>query len=222
MHKITTLSLGFSNALLIHGDDGAIMVDTGINVAQGGFVNLFHKLALDPQIIKLIIISHGHADHYAHANELKKLTRAPILCHKNAVEALRLSKNADIVPRNELGKYVFSVIKSNLPQAKQAVYPDIIIDSMMDLKPYGIDGKIMHTPGHTDCSISVVLSSGEAIVGDIIVPSFTTGEACIAYFATDEGALFQSLHKLIQSAAVFYGGHGGPFYKEQIIKLINV
>ena len=45
---------------------------------------------------------------------------------------------------------------------------DIIIEGDNDefLKGIGIDGVILHTPGHTRDSISVLLSDGSAFVGD--------------------------------------------------------
>jgi glyoxylase-like metal-dependent hydrolase (beta-lactamase superfamily II) len=39
----------------------------------------------------------------------------------------------------------------------------------MDMKAFGVDGKVVCTPGHTAGSISVVLSTGEAIVGDLLM-----------------------------------------------------
>lgn len=218
MSKINTLTLGFANALLIN-DKGAVLVDTGINVSREKYLSLFRELNQNPLKINLIIISHGHADHYSYANELKEITGAPILCHKNAVHALETAGTAGIVPRNELGESVFKMIKGMLPKASKPVTPDIIMDCTMDLSQYGISGKIIHTPGHTDCSISIILESGEAIVGDMLVPSFITGEPCLAYFATNEKALFQSLRTVLDQAHTFYGCHGGPFTKEEILNL---
>lgn len=93
--------------------------------------------------------------------------------------------------------------------------------SSFDLSPYGVTGKVIYTPGHTDCSISVVLDSGHAIVGDIFIPSPYTGEVCLAYFAySEESVLLDSVHKLLDLAHIFYGSHGGPFTKDEIVKLI--
>jgi hydroxyacylglutathione hydrolase len=39
----------------------------------------------------------------------------------------------------------------------------------MDLLEFGVDGRIVHTPGHTSGSISLLLDSGEAFVGDLAV-----------------------------------------------------
>ena len=220
MSEVFTLKLGFANAFLIR-DRGNILVDTGINVTQERYIKLFAELRMSMQDIDLIIISHGHGDHFAHAFELKEMTGAPILCHKNANYPLQTAQNAAVIPRNDLGMRVLKMIGRNLPIATKAVQPDIVMDSTFDLSPYGVAGKVIYTPGHTDCSISVVLDSGQAIVGDIFVPSPYTREICLAYFAYSESALFDSVYKLLDLAHTFYGSHGGPFTKEEILKLIQ-
>lgn len=218
MSKITTLRLGFSDAFLIQ-DKATIIVDTGINVYLEKYLEIFAKLDINPKEIGLIIISHGHADHYGNAHMLKELTGAPILCHKNAVKALQTGYDEKIIPRNELGESVFNLIKNKLPKADKTVEPDIVIDEEADLVPYGIRGKIIHTPGHSDCSISVILESGQAIVGDIMVRSPFTAKPCLAYFATDEKALHLSVSKLVKEAHIFFGGHGGPFTKDEALQM---
>jgi hydroxyacylglutathione hydrolase len=219
MSKIITLKLGFANAFLIR-DRGTILVDTGFNVSKEKYIRLFRELEIDSKEIDLIIISHGHADHFAHAHELKEMTGAPILCHKNAVHALQTAQNAVIIPRNALGERVLKMIKTNLPMASKSVQPDLVMDSTFDLNQYGVSGKAIYTPGHTDCSISVILDSGEAIVGDILVPSPFTGELCMAYFAYNEELLLESVKTLLGHAHIYYGCHGGPFTREEVLKLI--
>jgi len=112
-----------------------------------------------------------------------------------------------------LGKKLYTTVKG--------VIPDILMDDDFSLVPFGVMGKAVPTPGHTDCSISVLLDSGIAIVGDILVPSFFTGELCLAYFANNQKALTNSVKKLIDQADTFYGGHGGPFTKEEVSRLIK-
>jgi glyoxylase-like metal-dependent hydrolase (beta-lactamase superfamily II) len=44
--------------------------------------------------------------------------------------------------------------------------PDILLNNdPYPLAEFGIDGEIIHTPGHTVGSVSVILNSGEAFVG---------------------------------------------------------
>ena len=45
--------------------------------------------------------------------------------------------------------------------------PDIVISNEgLDLGPYGLAGRVMHMPGHSPGSVTVLLDSGEAFVGD--------------------------------------------------------
>ncbi|MBU2699992.1 glyoxylase-like metal-dependent hydrolase (beta-lactamase superfamily II) [Sporomusaceae bacterium BoRhaA] len=219
MSEITTITLGISNLFLVR-DKGLLLVDTGTDATREKYVELFSKLKINPRDIDLIVISHGHSDHFAHVHELKELTDAPVLCHKNAVDALKTGKNPKVIPRNELGERVLEMILKNEPILCQTVEPDIIVESMFDLNQYGVAGKIIYTPGHSDCSITVLLDSGEAIVGDMVVSSPLTGNACAAYFANDEKALFNNIRMLLEHAHTFYSGHGGPFSRKQILKLV--
>lgn len=218
MSKVITLKLGFSDAFLVK-EQGTIIVDTGINVRREKYLELFRLFNIEPKEVGLIIISHGHADHYGNVHLLKEITGAPVLCHRNAVGAVQAGRDAKVVPRNKLGEDVFKLIKNHLPKAFNFIAPDIIMDDFFDLTPFGVNGKIIHTPGHSDCSVSVILNSGEAIVGDIMVQSFFTAEPCLAYFATNEDALFSSFRRLLLEANTFYGGHGGPFTKDEASKM---
>jgi len=157
--------------------------------------------ALDIGISKVyIILTHGHWDHVSRTAELKEITGAPVLCHKEAVNNLRYGDDP--------------------PDTFIPVEPDITIDSDFDLKPYGVNGKVICTPGHSDCSISVVLDSGEAFIGDMVLNSPFTGSPCLALLAADESKLINSMKELVRIAQVFYGGHGGLYSKEEILKLI--
>lgn len=216
MEEICTLKLGFANAFLIKGQKGAVLVDTGFQVTREQYLKAFANYHLMPEDIQLILITHGHGDHFFGVSELKKMIKAPLLCHKNAVYALQTGQNAPVIPRNSLGQRVWNQIRNHVPTAKSRVQPDLVMGEIFDLAPYGIAGKVIYTPGHTDCSVSVVLDSGNAIVGDILVPSPYTGETCLAYFAYREKILFECVETLLQAAHTFYGSHGGPFSRTEV------
>ena len=46
--------------------------------------------------------------------------------------------------------------------------PGLLIDGPLDLAPYGVDGTVESTPGHTAGSVSLFLAGGEVIVGDAL------------------------------------------------------
>lgn len=52
------------------------------------------------------------------------------------------------------------------------VEPEILVEEDIDLLEFGVNGKIVHTPGHISGSISLLLDSGEAFVGDLAVKLF--------------------------------------------------
>ena len=218
MSEIITLPLGFANAFIIRGR-ATIMVDTGIHVRKEKYLQLFAAHEIDPRSIQLLIVTHAHADHFAEANVIKEMTGAPLLCHKKAAQFLLAGKNAAVVPANELGRKALQALGRKLPLRAKPVHPDIIIDDDFDLKPYGMAGRVIATPGHTDCSLSVMLGDGQAIVGDTIVPDFFTGQPSLAYFATDVEALSASVTRLLALAHTFYSSHGGPYSKEIVLQL---
>ena len=219
MSRIIPLKLGFADAHLVL-DQQAILVDTGINTSREEYLSLFSQAGLSPQDITLLIITHGHADHYGNLRMLKDLTNAPVLCHIKAAQALQTGIDEAIIPCKGLGESVWKKIEHHLPKSASTIIPDLLAGKVFDLSPYGIAGKTVHTPGHTPGSLSVLLDSGEAIVGDLIVnPPFSTSPS-LAYFATDEAALQQSAGRLLQKAHTFFGSHGGPFYKKDIVPLL--
>ena len=215
MNPIITIPLGFSNAILVQ-ETGTILVDTGAPATFERYRRVFDKLRVDPRNIQLIVITHGHTDHFAYASELRELTGAPVLCHAQALPALRTGRNPAVHARNELGESVLKMIAGKEPRASGPIEPDILIDSVYDLAYYGVAGKIIPTTGHSACSLSVLLDSGAAIVGDMVVSSPFSGTATLAYFAEDTAALFDSIRLLLPQAHTFYCGHGGPFSREQV------
>ena len=69
----------------------------------------------------------------------------------------------------------FGSLFAKLPAARASTdpfVPDIVIDESMPLHDYGVDARVLTTPGHTPGSISVLADSGELIAGDLIAGSF--------------------------------------------------
>jgi len=117
----------------------------------------------------LIILTHGHLDHYGSAEELKAKTGAPIAIHKADAEYLNKGINYIGTPTGLFGRIVKSLFIGTDESLSKSLKADIVFDNEVDLREFGIDGRVIHTPGHTEGSISLVLSNGEAIVGDLIM-----------------------------------------------------
>jgi len=87
MSEVISITMGFSNLYIIRGSR-VIIVDTGTNVTKEKYEELFALHKIDPCLVSLLVITHGHYDHFAGAAILKELTKAPVLCHRNAAKFL--------------------------------------------------------------------------------------------------------------------------------------
>jgi glyoxylase-like metal-dependent hydrolase (beta-lactamase superfamily II) len=206
-------------------DRSVIIADTGRGLSEAEFRDVMKANGVEPADVKLIIITHAHWDHYSGTNTLKKMTGASVLCHKNAVPILKEGDPKVYIPRNEDGKIMLEYIAAEEELPVPSIEPDIVLDlaegDTFDISPYGVDGKIVYTPGHSNCSISIILNTGEALVGDVMLNSLSTGKPCLAIFGDDDEKLNASVKYLLKNADTYYGGHGGPYKKEEIAPLIE-
>ena len=88
-----------------------------------------------------------------------------------------------------------------------------IDDAGLDLREYGIPGRAHHTPGHSPGSVSVLLDSGEAFVGDLAMNKFPLRRSAgLPIFADDTVQVIDSWRLLLRNGATtVYPAHGKPF-----------
>lgn len=208
---IKSVAFGHANIFFLETDTGYIMVDAG---AAGDNQNLDEAFALagiDPQEINLIIVTHGHVDHIGTLAYAKELTGASILAHKSLTEILPQGEFIDPVPQTGFGKLLSLSTETykffggpNLT----GVTPDILITGEFDLREYGVNGKVIYTPGHSRGSLSVILDNGEALVGDM-VRTDESGILSWGMFYEDIDLLMKGLEKIISlNPKTIYLSHG--------------
>lgn len=75
------------------------------------------------------------------------------------------------------------------------------VDSRL-LGSLGIDGQILHTPGHTHDSMSIVLADGRAFVGDLAMTLLSfCGCRSRPIYVTDLDQVYRSWQKLLDHGA---------------------
>jgi glyoxylase-like metal-dependent hydrolase (beta-lactamase superfamily II) len=95
-------------------------------------------------------------------------------------------------------------------------------DSETSLRPFGISGKVLHTPGHSSGSVSVLLETGDAFVGDLAMNGLPwrigPGMPCLG----DDAAIVKKSWELllIKGARRIYPAHGKPFNADLLRKMI--
>ncbi len=217
-HSVTKLNLDFTNCYLIRGNSGYLLIDAGRKNRGGDFNRKLFRASIDPPDISLIIITHAHFDHVGSLAEIKKLTGAETAASSLEAELIQHGKVVLPAGTNPVTGLLASAGSRYFTGmfAFEKSEVDIIINEDISLSQWGIDGRIVQTPGHTAGSISVILNDGRAFVGDCMA-NFPFAGNIFPPFADDVGALLGSWKKLIDSGAdEFFPGHGGVITRKRL------
>ncbi len=213
--RIRRLRLGISNCYLLMGQR-TVIVDAGAPGKARAFTRAIARIPIRPDEIELVVITHGHADHIGTAQCIKRITNARIAIHKS--ERAWLESGRPPLPSGVTawGRVVIALAK--LVRLDRHSIPPVSTDILLDddgmtLRTYGVPGEIIHTPGHSAGSVSVLLDSGETFVGDMAMSAkwlrLTPG---LPIFAESVEQVKKSWTRLLQAGArTIFPAHGEPF-----------
>lgn len=218
--EIRIIPVRFNN---VHGyivaqGDHALMIDTGYEGMKDQVSEALGKAGLSEKNLELIILTHTHFDHAGGARSLMNETGARLAVHY--LEAEYLGKGRTPIPPGTrwkarlisfFGRTFYRKIEKYTP-----VDADILIEDDFSLKSFGISGKVIHTPGHTKGSVSVILDNGAAIVGDVMMG--VSLKEHFPPFAWDRKQVLESWERLLATGSkVFYPAHGHRLKREEIV-----
>ena len=127
----------------------AIVVDPGDEIS-----NILAILDRHHLTVKQIVVTHAHIDHIAGAQQLKRLTGAPILYNQLDLPLVKMMD----VQAGWLG----------LPTPEVAP-PDADLSDNLPISIVGLSGVILHTPGHTQGSSCLYLPGQSLLIaGDTL------------------------------------------------------
>lgn len=199
---ITRLLAGRSNVFLLSRGNRHILVDTSP-------VSRWRKL--DCRLRRLgigrldaLVLTHAHYDHAGSAARLQKEYGAPVIVHRS--EAPFLASGEGLVPQgtNFLGRLLIDHFGKSFA-ARLSCAPcraDILVDGRLDLDGYGFSAYVLHTPGHSPGSMSVIVENEIAVVGDAMFGIFPG--SVFPPFAVDAGQLVSSWGRLLDTGCRFF------------------
>lgn len=188
--KLTIVNAGYrsTNYWVVSAGTSRLLVDLGWPGSMGWMAANLERMDVPIDEIHYCLATHYHIDHAGLAQELK-IAGIPLLVLDVQVHAIPLMMNW-IKPQDN-----YLEIKGE---------GNIIIssaESRMVLEQIGIMGEILHTPGHSDDSVSLLLDDGKVFTGDLTPPGLISDE--------DQGVVMASWQMLQDhGAAVVYPGHG--------------
>jgi glyoxylase-like metal-dependent hydrolase (beta-lactamase superfamily II) len=209
-----TIKLPIANIYIITAPR-VVIVDTGAPESTTRILAELRRLGYQPQDVAAIVLTHAHSDHAGSALALRAATGAPVAVHTADVAMLQQGDNGAFVPTDLEAKLIQRFIEHRFPPLE----PDIVFDHERRLDDLGIAGRLLHTPGHTPGSVSLLLDGGDAIAGDLLRGGFAGGafapgvpkQPFFLYNLDDIDQIVANVRRLIDlGARRLLVGHGGP------------
>ena len=183
------LNVGYdsTNYYLIGQNTTRLLIDIGWPGTLPKLLNIFKRKRVPLKDVKYLLVTHYHPDHAGLAQKVKSIGIRLVIVENQQSSIPTLRKY--MKPSNP---FLEITLDDNLDLS--------FIDSRAFLSHLGIEGEIIHTPGHTDDSISLILDEGIAFTGDL--PGQTWGEDSMHQVETS----WQRIRGL--NAKTIYPGHG--------------
>ena len=219
-HGVHCVRLGWTRCYLVECKGGYLLIDTDYAKYFRLFEKKLGELGIAIGDIRYLLLTHHHDDHAGFAVELVRSARCRVIAHRDAVLPLQRGESEGtynyVNVRSRIALTLYGLIHREYSFPPLSLSErDIVIegDDSDLLKEIGVEGVILHTPGHTKDSISVLLSDGSAFVGDAAMNFlWWTGIGHRPIVVEDLNTAYESWRKLRErGATVIYPSHGRCF-----------
>ncbi len=206
MANVHLIDVGHEN----NGGRGIVVVDAGWPGFAERILKRVARIGYQPREVRLILLTHVHVDHAGSAAELRQLTGAPIAMHAGDAHIALAGKHGMPLGRGWAGISSKWIVDRSFRELKfEAFKPDILLEEGQRLADFGVDGCIVHTPGHTLGSATLVLGDGRALIGDALINLFKVGFPM--YWEVPELARESARKIQTLKPRMLYSGHGRAF-----------
>ena len=172
-NSVYSVKLGCTRCFLLKCTGGYLLIDTDYEKYYALFEKKLANLGIATSEIKYLLLTYHHDDHAGFAAQLVRRTGCRVIAHQHALSPLKRGKSEGtdkaVNLRSRMALTLYRLLHKNFDFPPLTLTErDIVIegDNHSLLKAIGVDGVIVHTPGHTKDSISVLLSDGSTFVGD--------------------------------------------------------
>jgi hydroxyacylglutathione hydrolase len=213
--SVQRIEAGATNCYLLRGPGGTVLIDPGPPRGAEKVLATAQANGIEPREISLILVSHGHLDHYGAAPEVKGWCGAPVAAFRTEPAFSQDRRNALPPAQTVRGSLVRAAYLMLSPMAHfAALEADLLLDDGAELSPFGVDARVVLVPGHSPGSLAVLTSDGDAFVGDLFV-NYTVPSKPL--YLSDPEAWQESCERIRAfGPRMVYVGHGEPFAGDKL------
>jgi hydroxyacylglutathione hydrolase len=216
-HTILQLLSGRSNVFLLSNGQLNILIDTS---PENKWKKLQKKLNENKiESIQYLILTHSHFDHAGNAKAIRDTFGSKIIIHRSEDHYLRTGEICPPKGTNNFTRYIVKhlAVKFSARLKCEPCQSNILIDKGMNLNPLGFNATLLHTPGHTPGSMSLIVDDEIALVGDTMFGVF--GGGVFPPYADNVAQLINSWGLLLETGSqIFLPSHGRAKYRFQLLK----
>ena len=164
--RIHSIPAGFGLSFLLEYPQGLYLIDSGSPGRQAAVLEKMNSLGRDD--LKLIWITHAHYDHYGSAAALRERTGAVIGVHPADEESMLHGRSPLGTSRGRGAVLILANALLARLWPLTPTRPDFLLEDGGTLERFGLEGAILHTPGHTPGHTCVLLGDATAFAADLL------------------------------------------------------
>ena len=149
------LKYGNTNTFFVKGTQGSLLIDTDYAGTMPVFYKAIKNAGIKMSDIKYVLATHYHPDHMGLIGQLAT-QGAKLLLVDLQKSSVHFSDR--IFEKDKLPFRVINDADSTIISCEE---------SRKFLSSIGLSGEIVHTPSHSEDSISLILDDGSCFVGDL-------------------------------------------------------
>lgn len=213
--RITSVGVWGANVFIVDRNGRRLMIDAANPGDEQEIEKRMRAQDIDPASIDYLILTHGHLDHGGTAAYFQKTYGIEVIGGEGDVPMTLRGGRDDVCPTGMLARLILWI-------GAGRTYPSFAIDIPIagdfDLASFGIDGRILHWPGHTPGSVLIVFDD-QVFVGDLIRGGILANETPVThFFMCDLADNREKIRRLVDMPEFkrWYPGHFGPLTPQSV------
>ena len=210
---VHVVPMGFSNALLIEGDDGLTLIDAGFPDKEAAVFGASRRLGCSPDQLKHLIFTHGHPDHIGSAAAIVRETGARTYMHP--LDIAITESGGPFRPLTPAPGLLGRVMCRVFFHPNERVNP-IAIDQPLtagELLPIAGGIEVIHAPGHCAGQVALLWRPGRMLfAGDVCMNVMGLGDP-VGFESLEDGRASQRKPASLSFDAAGFG-HGRPIARD--------